>query len=38
MTKKNPTPEEREQIVALLREIRRDVRDLIEHLQARRGK
>jgi hypothetical protein len=38
MTSKNPTPEERERIVALLREIRRDVRELIEHLQARRTK
>jgi hypothetical protein len=35
MAKKRPTPEDLDEIRALLAEVRRDVRELIEFLQAR---
>jgi len=37
MAKKDLTPDERRQIAALLREIKQDVRELRERLEARRG-
>ncbi len=36
MAKKNWTPEEREKVIALIREVKQDVRDLLEQLQAMR--
>jgi hypothetical protein len=35
MAKKRPTPDDLDEIRALLAEVRRDVRELIEFLQAR---
>jgi hypothetical protein len=35
MAKKTPTPDDLDEIRALLAEVRRDVRELIESLQAR---
>jgi hypothetical protein len=36
MAKKDWTPEERERVIAAIREIRQDVRELIQLLEAKR--
>jgi len=36
MAKKNWTPEDREKVIALIREVKQDVRELREQLQAMR--
>ena len=36
MAKKNWTPEDREKVIALIREVQQDVRELRERLQAMR--
>jgi hypothetical protein len=38
MAKKDWTPEDRDRVIAMLREIQQDVRELIQFLEAKRGK